>query len=188
MDGMNNMSITGKIEKIFFDITKNKNLMARIYLDDGNLEGYVLFKNLYYAIILKKDDIITIEPNLNSIKVPNKYEEIYNSGNIIGMALQNTYNNFINTLCNLKFGEILNITEHEVKNKIKDFIDEDFKLKDFVLEGLEKSNSNYAKKIISELNIKKNLQTLNPMEEIDRISNKFYYRELKGYRIVKEEL
>ena len=180
-------TVKGKIKEFGLDITSNNSLMLRLQLDSGNIEGYVLYKGLHYAPMLKVGREVEISPATKSLVVPEKYDELFNSDCKYGKTLRIFYHFFIEQMVQLKHGQRTEITVDEVKNRAEDFVNEDCFIRDVVIEQLENSKSAHAKRIVKEMSLKKTSQTIDAMAEIDKIAGRFACRDLKNRFIIRED-
>jgi len=178
-------TIKGKILSKRFDVTRTGNGMLIVQIEGGNPDGYMLFNNLHHAQFLKVGHDIEVDPARKAVIIPNNFNKFYQSTN--GKMAILSYNNLIEQIKNEKFGERIDIADFEAQQKIDEYILEELKIKDMILETYKKSDAKYAKALLKDSELPKTKQTYDLQKELQITSNRIMDKALKSYRIVESE-
>lgn len=183
-------TITGKIAKILFDVSKNRNIMATIWLDgmdiDLNDGAIYTVRGMHYLQLKEEGDSVTFKKDgsFYNVVVPKEFDAAFNADNVTGKVLRKGYRNFCKGMMNAKFGEQVEISDREIPSLTADFVKDEMFIKDCIVSSIMNDGSAYAKQIVKEMNTKKALQTMNPDDIIDNMARKFSATRLQNHIIV----
>lgn len=186
--------IKSNILKLRFDVSKAKNIYAKIWIEGKNpdvendgimvMDGlHLLFaKQVGMPITLLKDD-----KGYYKVKVAQAFNDFFNGNTQQATLYRNAFANFKKTLVDVKFGESVEIADIEIQMLADNYLQDELFIKDCIIKGLENSKSEYAKRIVSEMGLKKSSQTMNVDEIIGGMASRFIRNAIPNHKIVYSE-
>jgi len=175
----------GILENISFDIDRNKNLYAKIKLMDVE-QIYTVYGGLHYAWTKFPQNKIKLNitrENFADIIVPQKFDDIFNSEEDFSKTMRKAFDNFRKALIVAKFGDVVEISPFEAKNRIEDSLKEYVFLRNATKEIIGSFVDTFSKEIVYQDGLKNSSKT---MEVTKELTEAMYYaiKDLKGYKIV----
>lgn len=187
--------IKGIITKIKFDVSKSKNIYAKIWINEADInienDGIMVLDGLHLLfskvvgmkITLLKDNKGWYKP-----LVSQGFNDFYNGDTQQAILYRNAFTNFKKSLLDIKFGESIEIADIELPSIISGYLKDELFIKDCIIKGLENNSSDYAKKIISEMGLKKTSQTMNVDDIINGMASRFIRNSIPNHRIIYSEV
>ncbi len=184
-------NITGKIQKIEFDITKNNNIATRVWLEGSDLtdlgQSYAFYSDSHYTIALNDGDNIEINKNKDfyNVVIPESYSKVWDGDSVFAKILHRIHDNFRVALVRVKNGEKNKISSFEVEQDVRNKMSEFFDICDMVLGATQESESKFAKYLMSQMEMKKSSRSFDT-ETFVSCNAKRYQDELrKHFEMVK---
>lgn len=170
------------ISKIVFDMTQNKNPYFRIWTSDMDdfSPSIDIYSNFEYLLFTKRPgDKLTFEKNGKWFSVVENKDDKRSVSKAVATVRQ--------SLIHIKDDSRITVSIEECDRMLGEFLLEDLEIVDKIVGNIEKSKSSFAKDIINNLKTKRADQTLNPIDTIFKIADRFKYGFNKSYVIQKEE-
>jgi len=180
---------TGKIEQLSLTgVSRNKTIFAKLKLETDD-EIYGISNGWEYLATRVIGDDITLVKFGDSwrVLVPDAFVKFLSEENDLPKMNQlakctnNIYKNFSSSIVSEVFGSQTKITLDEVRAIVKEANDTYEIVRDMVFDEVSSSNFKIDKEIIRQYSLKKSLQTIDPLLELEKKTDRVFNKYLKGY-------